>query len=214
MLSVSPTVVPKPADWPDEASVPGYWFLDSDAGWTPPADLVAFIGSGPPPVAVGFGSLVVGDSQRLLGEMLAGIRSSGHRVVLVTGRTGFGVAPADDLYVIEAVPNHWLYPQMAAVIHHGGAGTTAAGLRAGTPTIITPVMGDQTFWGKRVAAIGAGPDPLPAKKISASAIESRVRRVMQDRMIAERVAAIGDSIRSEDGIGSAIATIESTRDRF
>jgi sterol 3beta-glucosyltransferase len=120
----------------------------------------------------------------------------------------------DDVFVLAVVPNHWLYPKMAAVIHHGGAGTTAAGLRAGTPTIVTPVMGDQTFWGKRVAAIGAGPDPLPVKKISASAIESVVRRVTQDPTIAERAAAIGDLIRSEDGIGSAVATIESTRDEF
>jgi len=214
MLAVSPTVVPKPADWPGDASVPGYWFLDSAAGWTPPTDLVDFIGSGSPPVAVGFGSLVVGDSQRLVNELLAGIRASGHRAVLVTGRTDFGIPTTDDAYVIESIPNHWLYPKMAAVIHHGGAGTTAAGLRAGTPTIVTPVMGDQTFWGKRVAAIGAGPDPLAVKKISASAIESLVRRATQDRTIAERVAAIGDSIRSEDGISSAIATIESTRDLF
>jgi len=214
MLAVSPTVVAKPADWPAETSVPGYWFLDSDAGWTPPADLVGFIESGSPPVAVGFGSLVVDDPRQLAHEMLTGIRATDHRVVLVTGRTDFDVATADDLYVTDAVPNHWLYPKMAAVIHHGGAGTTAAGLRAGTPTIVTPVMGDQTFWGKRVAAIGAGPDPIAVKKISASAIESLVRRATQDRVIVDRAAAVGEAIRAEDGTGTAIATIESIRDRF
>ncbi|GMQ94550.1 MAG: glycosyltransferase [Acidimicrobiia bacterium] len=214
LLAVSPTVVPKPADWPAEASVPGYWFLDSDMGWTPPADLVDFIGAGPPPVAVGFGSLVVRDPQRLVGEMLAGIRASGHRVVLVTGRTEFDIAIADDVYVIGTIPNHWLYPKMAAVIHHGGAGTTAAGLRAGTPTIITPVMGDQTFWGKRVSAIGAGPDPIAAKKISASTIESLVRRATQDQSIVDRAADVGEAIRAEDGTGTAIDIIETRRQHY
>ncbi len=214
MLAVSPSVVPKPDDWPADSSVPGYWFLDPEPHWTPPSDLVSFLEAGPAPVAVGFGSMVAGEPDRLSSEILTGIRNCGLRIVMVTGRTVFDAVPARDLYVIDAIPNHWLYPQMASVIHHGGAGTTAAGLRGGTPTIVTPVMGDQTFWGKRVAAIGAGPNPIAAKRISAAGIENAVRRATEDPVIADRAARVGASIRGEDGIGHAIRTIESVRDRY
>jgi len=214
LLAVSPSVVPKPGDWPADSSVLGYWFLDPDPGWEPPADLVVFLEAGPAPVAVGFGSMVVDDPERIGSEILAGIRGCGRRVVMVTGRTGFSPEPADDLYLVDTIPNHWLYPQMAAVIHHGGAGTTAAGLRGGTPTIVTPVMGDQTFWGKRVSAVGAGPDPLPAKKITAAAIEALVRQATDGGSITDRARAVGEAIRAEDGVGAAVGAIESIRDRY
>jgi sterol 3beta-glucosyltransferase len=214
LLAISPSVVPKADDWPADSSVTGYWFLDPDPHWSPPSDLVAFLEAGPAPVAVGFGSMVVRDPDQLGSEILAGIRGCGRRIVMVTGRSGFSPDPADDLYLVETIPNHWLFPKMAAVIHHGGAGTTAAGLRGGTPTIVTPVMGDQTFWGKRVAAIGAGPDPLPIRKISAAAIEALVRQATEDESIRDRAAAVGEAIRSEDGIGTAVDAIESVRDRY
>jgi sterol 3beta-glucosyltransferase len=203
-------VVPVPSDYPSTAHVTGYWFLDSP-NWTPPAELVDFLSSGPPPVYLGFGSMGFGkgaDERR--DALLSALAKNRLRGIVATGWGGItpGPAPTDDVLVIDSVPHDWLFPQVAAVVHHGGAGSTAAGLRAGRPTQVVPFLGDQPFWGGRVHAIGAGPAPLPAKRL-AGGLAERLSALISERSYARRAAGIGELLRAEDGPANAIDVLES-----
>ncbi|MDH3570301.1 MAG: glycosyltransferase, partial [Gemmatimonadota bacterium] len=147
LYGFSAAVVPKPRDWPDWHHITGYWFLDRPAEWQPPAAIVDFLGAGPPPVYIGFGSMIAKDPAELFDVALEAIHRTGQRGVLSTGWMGADHTDLpDDVFGIESIPHDWLFPRMAAVVHHGGAGTTAAGLRAGVPSILTPFFADQPFW--------------------------------------------------------------------
>jgi sterol 3beta-glucosyltransferase len=110
--------------------------------------------------------------------------------------------------VVESVPHRWLFPRVAAVVHHGGAGTTAAGLLAGRPSIVCPFQGDQHFWGAAVYRAGAGPGPLPAKKLAAATLASAIRTAIDDSGIRTRASALSERIAGEDGPGRASELIE------
>ena len=143
-------VVPRPSDWPETTIAPGYWFLDRLEDWTPPEALAEFLAAGPPPVYIGFGSMAGKDPARKAEIAVEALKKSGQRGLIATGWGGLNVEDLPDtIFKLDAAPHDWLFPQVAAVVHHGGAGTTAAGLRAGRPTVICPFMGDQPFWGKR-----------------------------------------------------------------
>ena len=142
LCAYSPTVVPVPADWPVEHPVTGYWYLDRSDGWTPPAELAAFLAAGPPPVYVGFGSMIGRSPQQQTSLVLDALRRSGQRGLISGGWTGLGAGEsgelAPDVHVVGEVPHDWLFPRCSAVVIHGGAGTTAAALRAGVPTVVAP----------------------------------------------------------------------------
>lgn len=210
IAAYSPTVIPRPPDWPDHAHLTGYLFLeDAPTAWQSPADLDAFLDAGPPPVYIGFGSMAGSDPAGLARITLDALAMSGQRGVLVTGWGGLyvGDAPAT-VHVLEAAPHSWLFPRMAVVVHHGGAGTTAAGLRVGLPTVITPFAFDQFFWGARVQAMGLGPAPLPRKQLTADRLAAAIRRAVTDPAIRQRAALCGQAIRSEEGIDAAVAVVE------
>ncbi|WP_026341440.1 glycosyltransferase [Actinomadura atramentaria] len=200
----SDAVVPRPADWPANVHLTGYWFLDEPA-YEPPADLAAFLDAGPPPVYVGFGSMVVKDPELTDLTVRAALRLAGVRGIV----QGDPATSDDDVLAVRDVPHSWLFPRVAAVVHHGGAGTTAAGLRAGVPTIVCPFFGDQPYWGERVAALGAGPRPLPFRALDVPALASRVRRATGDPSIRDRAAALGARLRAEDGVARACAILDS-----
>lgn len=202
-------VVPRPTDWPAHVHVTGYWLLDSDAGWQPPAELRAFLEAGPPPVYVGFGSMAGRNPQRLASIVVEALAQADLRGIIASG---WGGLSADDLpdtiLSLESAPHDWLFPQMAAVVHHGGAGTTAAGLRAGKPTIVVPFLGDQPFWGARVHALGVGSKPIPQKRLTVETLTAALREVTTDPAIQANAATLGEQIRAEDGVAQAIAAIE------
>ncbi len=204
----SPRVVPHPPDWPANFHTAGYWFLDETAGWEPPADLSDFLAAGEPPVYIGFGSMTGRDPARLTGLLLEAVRRSGCRAILQTGWMGVGAGelPAG-VFRLAGAPHSWLFPRMRAVVHHGGAGTTAEGLQAGVPTIIVPHMADQPFWGRRVAALGAGPRPIPRPQLTAANLAAAIRAA-EDAGIRARAAALGGQIAREDGIGRALMLLE------
>ncbi|MBC8171460.1 MAG: glycosyltransferase family 1 protein, partial [Anaerolineae bacterium] len=181
LYGYSKHVLPRPDDWDKNTHVTGYWFLEPPADWTPPADLVEFLQAGSPPVYIGFGSMgnrKPEDTTRLMLEALA---LSGQRGVLASGWGGMSQATLPDtVYMLKAVPHSWLFPQMAAVVHHGGAGTTAAGLQAGVPSIIVPFFGDQPFWGQRVAALGVGTAPIPRKNLTAEKLAQAITAAVGD----------------------------------
>jgi len=210
MLSAySPNIIPHPADWPDHVHISGYFFLDSQANWQPSAALQAFLDGGDPPVYIGFGSMAGRSPKRLAHIVLEALTQSGQRGLLLTGWGGLGpeLLP-DNVFVLESAPHSWLFPRMTAVIHHGGAGTTAAGLRAGVPTIIVPFVFDQPFWGARIKALGVGPDPIPQKKLTAERLADAIRTAVTDPGLKQRARSYGAAIRAEDGVGNAVEIVQ------
>ena len=205
----SPAVIPRPPDWPATAHITGYWFLEGEADWQPPAELEEFLSAGDPPVYVGFGSMGGQNPDQLAGLVLQALGKSGHRGLLLTGWGGIRTqAVPEDVFVLDSAPHSWLFPRMAAVVHHGGAGTTAEGLRAGVPSVIVPFILDQPFWGKRVKALGVGPDPIPRRKLNAANLSRAIRLAVTDPGIKQHAAALGEAIRNEDGVGNAVKIIQ------
>jgi sterol 3beta-glucosyltransferase len=201
-------VVSRPDDWPSTTVVTGYWFLDAQQDWKPPEELVEFLRTGSPPVYVGFGSMAGRDPARLSGIVLEALAQSGQRGLIATG---WGGLTASDLprsvFRIEAAPHDWLFPRCATVVHHGGAGTTAAGLRAGKPTLICPFFGDQPFWGRRVFELGVGPEPIPQKKLTADKMAAAIRQAVIDEGIRQRAGELGAKICVENGVARAVEFI-------
>ncbi|MFF5207937.1 glycosyltransferase [Streptosporangium sp. NPDC000396] len=197
LCGVSPSVVARPADWPNYVHLTGFWSLER--AWTPEPELVAFLDAGPPPVYVGFGSMVPADPAGTAETVVAALRLAGVRGVL----QGLPYGGADDMFVIGDADHQRLFPRMAAVVHHGGAGTTGSGLRAGVPGVVCPFFSDQPFWGARVALLGAGPAPLPVRRVTVEALAERVALAVRDRGIRAAAARLGELLRAEDGVGRA-----------
>lgn len=209
MQAYSPHVVPVPADWPPSVTATGYWFLDGDPAWQPESALADFLAAGPPPIYVGFGSMTTRDPEAKSRAVIEAVQTAGCRAVLASGWGGLRASNVpDSVFLIDQAPHDWLFPQVAAVVHHGGAGTTAAGLRAGKPTVVVPFFGDQSFWGRRVFALGAGPEPIPQKKLTAEGLAAAIRSAVGDATIQARAAELGAAIRAEDGVGNAVAFLE------
>ncbi|WP_217275163.1 glycosyltransferase [Microbacterium hominis] len=206
---ISSHVLPRPADWSARAQLTGYWFLDAPSDWTPPADLLAFLDAGDPPVYIGFGSMAGRDPERITRSVVEALEATGMRGIIATGWGGMDAAhlPPSVMHIVDA-PHDWIFPRVAAVVHHGGAGTTAAGLRAGRPTVVCPFIVDQFFWGALVARSGAGSAPVPQKKITPARLAAAIREVVTDDRIRERAAEVGRRIRDEDGVTAAVRQIE------
>ena len=209
LYAYSPDVIPPPPDWDADKIVTGYWFLNADDGWTPPLDLVDFIESGLPPVFIGFGSMSSSKPEETMELIKMALVESGQRGVVLSGWEGFqmSVIP-DSIYMLESASFEWLFPKMAAVVHHGGAGTTSAGLKAGIPSIVTPFMGDQPYWGRVVSQLGVGPAPISKKKLTAETLAKAIQCALSDQVMNQKAAELGNKIQVEDGVSRAIEVIE------
>jgi UDP:flavonoid glycosyltransferase YjiC (YdhE family) len=209
LYGISPSVIRPPADWDaTRVHLSGYWFLDPPDGWKPAEALARFLAAGSPPVYVGFGSMSSKDPLATAATVLEAIRLAGQRAIV---HRGWGGMHAEDLpdtvIMVDSVPHEWLFPRMVAVVHHGGAGTTAAGLASGVPSIVVPFHGDQLFWGQRVAALGVGPAPIPRKRLTGKALAHAIDAAVSDQPMRARAAELGARIRAEDGVGWAVALI-------
>lgn len=208
LYGFSPNVVAPPADWPPQVRVTGYWFDETDTA-PPPAALTTFLQRGAPPVYVGFGSMSGHQEEALTSIVLGALRRCGLRGVLATGWGGLGAAPLpDDILMLDWAPHDWLFPRTAAIVHHGGAGTTAAGLRSGVPQVIVPFFGDQHFWGQRVRELGVGPAPVARRRLTAARLTAALAAAAGDPQVRARAAAAGARIRAEDGVGTAVAELQ------
>jgi sterol 3beta-glucosyltransferase len=200
----SPRVIPVPADWNGSSVMTGYWFLDQGKDWQPPDELDAFLEDGPPPVYVGFGSTAP-DPEGSRATAIAALKRLGLRGVLATGRRGMA---GPGIMEIEGAPHDWLFPRMAAVVHHGGAGTTAEGLRAGKPTAVFPSnFGDQLFWGRQVRALGVGAEPVRQKELTIERLTAAICVVTEGESTRRRAAWLGERIRAEDGVARAVEVV-------
>lgn len=209
MLGFSRHVVPPPPDWPPSVRVTGYWFLDEGQSWEPPPALREFLAAGPAPVFVGFGSMPGREPERAGRVVMDALAASGQRGLIVTGWGGLSApSPPPGIHVAEFVPFDWLLPQVASVVHHGGAGTTGAGLRAGRPTIVCPFVADQPFWGRRVQALGVGPAPISQRTLSAEKLADAIRQTVTDVEMQRTAGELGQKIRAEDGVGDAVRYVE------
>jgi sterol 3beta-glucosyltransferase len=206
----SPSVFPRPADWRDGIEVAGYWWPAHLAGWTPPADLERFLAAGPPPVFVGFGSRSPADSARLTEIVTEARRRAKVRMVIQAGwaSLGTGLTDSDDVIVIGETPHDWLFPKMAAVVHSAGAGTAAAGLRAGVPAVSVPLITDQPFWASRIAALGAGPKAVPYKSLTADALSAAISDALGRESYRSRAQEMAEQLATENGALPVVRAIE------
>jgi sterol 3beta-glucosyltransferase len=207
LYAYSEAVVPRPRDWGEDTIVTGYWPLGPAPGWTPDPALERFLAAGPPPVYVGFGSMPLADTDRMAAQVVGGLRAAGVRGLLA-GALGEALIPADDMLAVRDVPHEWLFSRVAAVVHHGGAGTTGAGLRAGRPTVIVPQAVDQPFWAREVHARGASPRPVHDLDRLGAAVTEALRPP-----IAGRAADLGRALRREHGVAVAAAQLGLPRRR-
>lgn len=208
LAAFSASFYPRPRDYGHNIHITGYWFLD-DASYEPPQALVDFLDVGDPPVYIGFGSMVDNDPLETANLVLKALQKSQQRAVLLTNWRGIESKHIpDDIFIAEDIPHAWLFPRMGAVVHHGGAGTVGAALRAGVPQIVVPHVADQFFWSKHVAELGLGYTPIPRKSLSVSTLVQAIRTTIYDMPMRERAQRMGQRIRAEDGTGNAIQVIE------
>ncbi|MDX3114269.1 MULTISPECIES: glycosyltransferase [Streptomyces] len=201
----SPLVLPRPRDWRAELDVTGYWW-PYDRETRLPAALREFLDAGPPPVFVGLGSATVPDPGRLSAEIVRALRRAGLRGVIQRGWAGL-TADGDDMLTVEDVPHALLFPETAAVVHHCGAGTTAAGVRAGVPAVPVPIQFDEAFWADRLVALGVAPASLPLRRLTADTLAAALVRATGSPGIRERARELGARVRAEDGVAPVVEAV-------
>lgn len=219
LYSFSPSIVPSPLDWLDWIHCTGYWFLDNpQTGWKPDPELKTFIESNDPRpiVYIGFGSIIVSNPIEITRVIIESVLLSNVRAIVSRGwssRLSSGTGEEEDAMLkkhpgtilsLHSVPHDWLFPKIKAVVHHGGAGTTAAGLRAGRPTIIKPFFADQFFWGERVEEMGLG---KCIKNLTVDNLSAALRIVSTDDNMLKVADKVGQKIRAETGVETAIQCI-------
>lgn len=210
LYAFSEHVVPRPRDWPAWLTVTGYWFLDQEPGWLPPDDLQAFLSDDERPIYIGFGSMTAADAQGKTDTVMEAAALSGCRAIIARGWAGLGGASGDkQVHVLKSAPHGWLFPRLAGVVHHGGAGTTAAAFRAGVPQFVLPHFADQPFWARRAHELGAAIKPVDHFRITADGLASAMARLRDDAALSRNAAALGERIRAEDGVARAVRTVES-----
>ena len=208
LLAHSRHVLPSPPDWDAAVKVTGYWFLDRPSDWTPPPELVRFLEAGPPPVYIGFGSMMLGDADAAAAIVEQAVRRVGCRAVVGAGWGGLKPSASADIMPIDCAWHDWLFPRVAAVVHHGGAGTSAAALRAGKPSVVTPFIADQFFWSWRLEKCGVAPAAIRQDRLNVDDLSRALSRVLHDSVMRARAERLGQLIREEHGVGAAAAVIE------
>lgn len=208
LYAVSPLLMSRPRNWGENIHMTGFWLDDRPTHFTPDPALTAFLSAGPKPVYIGFGSMVSGDMGETLRIVLEAIQETGIRAILSTGWGECEIPALPNIHVVGYVPHEWLFAQVAAVIHHGGAGTTAAGLVAGKPTLIIPFGGDQPFWAMRVRMLGLGPKPIRREKLTASRLTKALHNLVTVKSYRVAAREISERLRRENGTVIAANIIE------
>jgi UDP:flavonoid glycosyltransferase YjiC (YdhE family) len=214
LYGFSPSVIPAPSDWNGNIHITGYWFMEETGDWQPSSALLDFLNSGPPPVYIGFGSMGNRNPEQTADLVIQALALTHQRAILLSGWSGLKTTtlPAS-IFMVDSIPHAWLFPRVSAVVHHGGASTTAAGFHAGVPSVIIPFFGDQPFWGQRIADLGVGAKPIPRKKLTADRLAHAIREAVTNEEMRQRAATLGEQIRAENGIESAVQIINQLEKR-
>lgn len=201
----SPQLVAKPKDWGPNIDVVGFCFLDLASNYQPPDSLVKWLEAGKEPIYVGFGSLPVQEPEKMTNIIVQALEITKQRGIINKGWGGLGnlAEPKDFVYLLDNCPHDWLFPRCIAVVHHGGAGTTAAGLKAACPTTIIPFFGDQPFWGEQVHARGVGPAPIPVDEFSLDKLVDAINFMLDPKVKASAVE-LAKAMENEDGVKGAV----------
>jgi sterol 3beta-glucosyltransferase len=208
LFGFSRHVIPRPPEWPASVQIAGYWETDPPQEADVPTDLRRFLDEGPPPVYIGFGSMVQKDAGRLADIALEAVRENGQRCILSLGKNqSVEGLDAATVYPVDSISHRWLFPKMSIIVHHGGAGTTGAGLRAGVPNILVPFTADQPFWAGRVRRLGTGPRPIPLGRLTARSLAAAIDESLHDSGIRERCRNLGQVIDAEDGVARAMECV-------
>jgi len=204
----SPNLLPRPDDWGDWLRVAGHFFIERSPAWQPPDDLLRFMERGKPPIYVGFGSMVDEQIERATRIVLGALKRTGQRGILLGGWGGLGEGSLPETILrIDSVPHEWLFPRVSAVVHHGGAGTTATGLRYSKPTVVVPFFADQPFWGERVHRLGAGPKPIPFAKLNIEKLAHAIDLAVNEPSFSHNAEILGEKLQDEGGVGKAVSYI-------
>lgn len=202
----SELVVPRPRDWRPGLQVAGYWWPHDPPQAHLPRRLQAFLDAGPPPVFVGLGSATVPDPGRISETVVRALRAARLRGVIQSGWSGLH-AEGEDMLTIDETPHSALFPHMAAVVHHAGAGTTAAALRAGIPAVPVPVQFDQAFWAARLTALGVSPGPLPLSRLTSATLATALLKATTEPGYRHRARDLATRIHQEDGVSPVLTAI-------
>ncbi|HWE91035.1 MAG TPA: glycosyltransferase [Pseudonocardiaceae bacterium] len=201
-------VVPRPKDWRPGLDVVGYWWPPMPTDWTPPQELSRFLDAGPAPVFIGLGSTNPADGERLTNTITAALRKAGQRGIIQAGWAKLSTRD-DDMLTIGDVPHEWLFPRTRAVVHAAGAGTTAAGLRAGVPAVPIPVTGDGPFWSHRLTTLGVSPGPVRIKRLTTDRLTDAVHEAITNPAYRTRARELAAKIATEDGAAQVAAALDS-----
>lgn len=201
-------VIPTQAEWSDHVHTTGYWTLD-ESSWEPSAALVKFLEAGEPPVFIGFGSMPVPDPTVTTRLILEALRQAGKRGILGAGWAKIGaVELPETVFALDYAPYAWLFPRVAAVIHHGGSGTTGFALRSGVPSMVIPFTADQPFWGRRTHELGVGPVPIPFVKLSVENLARAIVSMVENAGMQRKAVDLRDAMAAEKGIARAVEIIQ------
>lgn len=215
IYGISPRVMPRPDDWHDKTFVTGYWFYDAGNDWTPSAELAAFLAGGEPPVYIGFGSMSNQDPEGTAKLMIDALKKADKRGIILSGWAGLRAENLpENIMLLDSAPHDWLFPKMAAVIHHGGAGTTAAALRAGVPNTVVSHMADQPYWGRRVYELGVGARYIRRHKLNIERLADAITAMTGSPTMRENAAALGAAIRQEEGVKNAVGVFKALLSGF
>lgn len=207
LTTVSKHIAQRPSDWSEHWQITGYLF-DDDPEWKPPQALTDFLASGEPPVYIGFGSMVDSKPQATTQLIIDAVKKSGKRAVILTGWAGFGANDVpENIHILKYAPHSWLFPKMSAVVHHGGAGTTASAFRAGVPMTIVPHAGDQSYWGRVSQQLGVGSAPIPKKKLQVDNLAEAIGTITSTASMREKARVLSQKIEAEDGLATAVQWI-------
>lgn len=208
LYAYSGIVSPRPRDWPKTAIVTGYWQMADSTDWQPSERFKTFLAQGSKPAYIGFGSMPFG-AERNTEILKKAMKLWGGRAVVARGWGGINpdhLPPS--VYAIRQAPHDKLFKHVSAVIHHGGAGTTSAGLHAGRPTFVVPQTVDQPYWGRRVYELGCGPAPVRLRKLTPEILAQALRELTTYQPYANNAARIAEQLQAEDGPTRAIKHIE------
>jgi len=207
LYAYSTQISNRPDDWPDTAHVTGYWQLEDQNDWQPSESFKQFLANGSEPIYVGFGSMPFG-AERNTQILKEAVAKWGGR--LVVGRGWGGINPddlPDNIYAIRRAPHDKLFKYVCGVVHHGGAGTTSAGLHAGKPTLVVPQTMDQPFWGRRIHSLGCGPKPIPLRKLTADDLAYSLRQLATNPSYKATSEKVASNLAAEDGCARAVETL-------